>query len=241
MVPCLLIQNQALVKTVRFKNPKYVGDPVNAVKIFNEKEVDELVLLDITATFEKRKPNFNLIAHIASEAFMPLGYGGGVQDVSDMKQLFSLGIEKIVINSYAVENPSFIKQASQLFGSQSIVVSIDVRKSIFGKYRVFTHNGSKNTRLEPVSFAQKIEKMGAGEILLTSIDRDGTMQGYDLDLIKSVSQSVNIPVIVCGGAGKKEDFAKAITAGASAVAAGSMFVFCGKHRAVLISYCEVSE
>ena len=240
VIPCLLLKNQGLVKTVKFKDPKYVGDPINAVKIFNEKEVDELLFLDITATVENRKPNFPIISDIASECFMPFGYGGGVKDLNDMKELFNLGVEKVIINSYAVENPEFIKKAADLFGSQSVVVSIDVKNTLLGKYEVFTYSGKKNTKLEPVNFAREMQEMGAGEIFLNSIDRDGTMQGYDIELIKLVSQSVTVPVVACGGAGKIEDFAEAVKkGGASAVAAGSMFVFHGKHRAVLINYPSV--
>jgi len=242
VIPCLLLKNKGLVKTVKFKDPKYVGDPINAVKIFNDKEVDELIFLDINATIENRKPNFKLISDIASECFMPFSYGGGIRDLSDAKKLFNIGIEKIIINSYAYENTSFIKEASELFGSQSIVISIDVRKNLFGKYEVFTHSGTKNTKLDPVLFAKKVECMGAGEICLNSIDRDGTMKGYDIELIKQVSESVSIPIIASGGCGKIEDFKDAvINGGASGVAAGSIFVFHGKHKAVLISYPSTHE
>lgn len=242
VIPCLLLKNNGLVKTVKFKDPKYVGDPINAVKIFNEKEVDELIFLDITATIEKKKPNFKVISDIASECFMPFGYGGGIRDLNDVRELFNLGIEKVIINSYAFEKPLFIKEASTIFGAQSIIVSIDVKKNLFGKYEVLTHSGQKNTKLDPVKFAKQMEDMGAGELFLNSIDRDGTMQGYDFELIKKVSESVNIPVIACGGAGKLQDFDDAVKrGGASGVAAGSMFVFYGKHRAVLISYPSIRE
>jgi cyclase len=234
--------NLGLVKTVKFKNPKYVGDPINAVKIFNEKEVDELIFLDITATTEKRKPNFRLINDIASECFMPFGYGGGISDLNDMRELFNLGVEKVIINTYAVENPSFVKSAAERFGSQSIVVSIDVKKNLFGKYQVYTHGGKKVTKLDPATFAVRMEEIGAGEIILTSINRDGTMEGYDIGLIKKVSQSLNIPVVASGGAGTIQDFANAVKqGGAAAVAAGSLFVFLGKHRAVLINYPKQTE
>lgn len=242
VIPCLLLKNNGLVKTVQFKDPKYVGDPINAVKIFNEKEVDELIFLDITATIENRKPNFKVISDIASECFMPFGYGGGIRNLDDIKKLFNLGVEKVVINSYAFENPQFIKDASEIFGSQSIIVSIDVKKSLFGKYEVFTQSGKKNIKLDPVKYAMLMENMGAGELFLNSIDRDGTMQGYDIELIKKVSESIKIPVIACGGVSKIEDFGEAVKkGGASGVAAGSMFVFYGKHRAVLISYPSIHE
>lgn len=242
VIPCLLLKNQGLVKTVKFRDQKYVGDPINAVKIFNDKEVDELVFLDITATAENRRPNFGLIADIASECFMPFGYGGGVRELDDMNELFNLGVEKVIINSYVLREPSFIRRAADIFGSQSVVVSIDVKKNLFGKYEVYEHSSKKNTKLDPVQFARNMESAGAGEIFLTSVDQDGTMQGYDIALIKKVSDAMSIPVIACGGAGSLEDFERAIKeGGASAVAAGSMFVFHGKHRAVLITYPGLEE
>jgi len=242
VIPCLLLKNQGLVKTVKFKNPTYLGDPINVVKIFNDKEVDELVLLDITATIERRKPNFKLIAQIASECFMPLGYGGGIRFLDDIRQLLTIGLEKVIINSFAVENPSFIEAAADEVGSQSIVVSIDVNKSQQGKREVVLYNGTRGTGLDPVGFAREIAVIGAGEILLNSVERDGTMQGYDIDLITQVSQAVNIPVVACGGAGSIRDLVDAVKrGGASAAAAGSLFVFQGRHRAVLISYPSPKE
>lgn len=238
----MLLKNEGLVKTVRFKNPKYVGDPLNAVKIFNEKEVDELIFLDISATTENRKPPVKLISQIATECFMPFCYGGGVRSVEDIAELFKLGVEKVAINTQAVENPSLIKRASDLFGSQSIVVSIDVKKNLFGKYRVFTHGGKRDSKLDPVEFAVQMQETGAGELLVNSIDRDGTMVGYDLTLIKKVSEAVTVPVIACGGAGNLDDLADAVKkGGASAVSAGSMFVFQGQYRAVLITYPPINE
>jgi len=242
IIPGLLLRNQGLVKTVGFKDPKYVGDPINAIKIFNDKEVDELIFFDTTATVDGRKPNFKLIADIAGECFMPFGYGGGIRDLDDIKTLFSIGAEKVVINSYAIENPEFIKKASVHFGSQSIIISIDVRRNIFGKYSVYAQGGKIATKYDPVQFSKIMEEMGAGEIILTSIDRDGTMAGFDIDLIKKVTSVLNIPVVASGGAGKIQDFIDAIQkGGASAVCAGSMFVFQGKHRAVLISYPSIDE
>lgn len=237
IIPCLLLKNTGLIKTVRFKNPKYLGDPLNIVRIFNDKEVDEIVLLDTTATIENRPPLFESISKIAGECFMPLCYGGGVRSLDDIKTLFNLGIEKVAVNSFAVEDPLFITKASEMFGNQSIVVSIDVKKNPLGKYKVFTHGGKKPAGLSPVEFAMEMEKNGAGELLLTSIDLDGTMEGYDLKLIESVSSAVSIPVIACGGAGSIQHLKDAITVGkASAAAAGSLFVFHGPHRAVLINY-----
>ncbi|MCH8741624.1 imidazole glycerol phosphate synthase subunit HisF [Patescibacteria group bacterium] len=241
VIPCLLLKDLGLVKTVKFTDPKYVGDPINAVKIFNDKEVDELIFLDIISTNKKRKPSFELLSRIASEAFMPFSYGGGLRSIEDVKRIMEIGVEKVVINTYAFENPEFIKEIADMFGSQSVVVSIDVKKNKENNYEVFVHSGQLGTKINPVDFAIKMEKIGAGEIFLNSIDRDGTMEGFDLELIKNVSSSVNIPVIVSGGAGKIEDFAKAVESGASAVAAGSFFVFVGPYRAVLINYPDKKE
>lgn len=236
IIPVLLLQNDGLVKSLRFKNYKYVGDPINAVRIFNDKEVDEIVLLDISATKEKRPPSIHRIKDIASEAFMPLGYGGGITKIDEIKELITAGVEKVVLNTSAVTTRSLIPEAAKWVGSQSIVVSIDVKKNWLGKYKIYTHNGTKNTDLDPVSFAKQVEDAGAGELFLNSIDRDGTFEGYDLDLIKQVSSRVNIPVVAIGGAGSLQDFKLAIDHGASAAAAGSFFVFQRPHRAVLISY-----
>jgi imidazole glycerol-phosphate synthase subunit HisF len=242
VIPCLLLHNGGLVKTVNFKDPRYLGDPINIVKIFNEKEVDELVFLDITATVEGKRPPFKLLEKVAGEAFMPLGYGGGIRDMDDVKAILSLGIEKVVINTRAVRDPAFIGDVANFAGNQSTVVSIDVKKSFFGKYDVRTHRGTKATGLDPVEFAVKMEKEGAGELILCSIDREGTMKGYDIDLISRVTAAVNIPVVACGGSRTAQDLGVAIKkGGASAAGAGSMFVFQGPHRAVLISYPEYSE
>ncbi len=242
VIPVLLLKGCGLYKTLRFQDPIYLGDPINVVKIFNDKGVDELLFLDIAATNEKRPPNYSLIEEIATECFMPLGYGGGVRSIEDMEELFRCGVEKISINTTAVECLDLISEAAQHFGSQAVIVSIDVKKTKVDQYQVYTHAGKKNTGLEPVEFAQRVQNLGAGELLLNSIDRDGTMQGYDLDLIRNVSQVVSIPVIACGGAGSIEDLARVVKeGGASAAAAGSLFVFQGKHRAVLISYPEQEE
>lgn len=237
VIPVLLLNGRGLVKTKRFSNPNYLGDPINIVKIFNEKEVDELVLLDITATVEGRGPPFELLEEIASECFMPVSYGGGIRGEEDVRRVLGLGIEKAVINSHGAEDPRLIERVSAVFGSQSVVVSIDAKKQKTGAYEVFTHGGRKATNVDPVTYAREVELRGAGELLINSIDRDGTMQGYDISLIRMVSTSVGIPVIACGGAGKKEDFVEAVNEGcATAVAAGSLFVYHGKHRAVLINY-----
>jgi imidazole glycerol-phosphate synthase subunit HisF len=237
VIPCLLLQNRGLVKTVRFKDPVYVGDPINAVKIFNDKEVDELIFLDITASAEKRRPAFDYLKDVASESFMPFGYGGGIRSVDDIKTILGSGIEKVSINAYALENPNFIREAADRFGSQSIVVSIDVKKNLLDRYEIYAARGQKRTRLDPVKFAAEAAGLGAGEILLNSIDRDGRMNGYDLELIRRVSSEVDVPVIACGGAGSVQDLVDAVKkGGASASAAGSLFVFHGRHRAVLINY-----
>lgn len=242
VIPCLLLLDKGLVKTRRFKDPVYVGDPINAVKIFNEKEVDELVFLDIGASVAGTKPPFDVIAGIASECFMPFSYGGGITDIDDVKRLFGLGVEKVIVNSRAAQDPGLIEQAAAIFGSQSVIVSIDVRKTMLGNYEVYTRSGRTGTGRDPVSYAKAAEAAGAGEVLLTSIDRDGTMGGYDLKLTKNVSSALSVPVIACGGAGTLAHFAEAVRdGGASAVAAGSMFVFHGRHRAVLINYPRRDE
>jgi len=242
VIPTLLLKNNGLVKTIKFKNPVYIGDPINAVKIFNDKEVDELILLDITATNENREPNYDKIGEIVSEAFMPIGYGGGINNLTQIEKLFRLGIEKVILNSALHSNPDLTNQASKIFGSQSIVAAIDVKKDLLGKYRVYTNAGTKKEKSDLVSFVKQIKEVGAGEIFINSIDSDGTLSGYDINLIKIVSANVNLPVVASGGAGSLEDFAKAIKeGGASAVAAGAMFVFQGVHRAVLISYPDYEE
>jgi imidazole glycerol-phosphate synthase subunit HisF len=237
VIPCLLLRNSGLVKTIVFKAPKYLGDPINTVKIFNDKEVDELIFLDITAAAEKREPPFKLLEQVATEAFMPLGYGGNVRTLEDVRTILGVGVEKVIINTQAIENPGFLTQAAEFAGSSSVVASIDVKRSLWGSYRVWSHVSRKSIDKDPVQFAKEMADRGAGEIMLNSVDRDGTMKGYDLDLVKQVTSAVNIPVVACGGASSVEDLGKVINeAGASAAAAGSMFVFHGPHRAVLISY-----
>ncbi len=200
-MPCLLLQHSKLVKTVKFKDPNYIGDPCNAVRIYNEKEVDELIFLDIVATREGSPPQLKTIFEIATECFMPFTYGGGVRSLDDIANLLRIGVEKVAINSYAVEDPSFIKKAADQFGSQAIVVSIDAKKKSGELYELVTHGGTRTSSIDPVAHARKMEELGAGEVLLTSVDRDGTMDGYDLDLIGRVSDAVNVPIIACGGAG----------------------------------------
>lgn len=241
IIPSLLIHKGGLYKSVRFKDYKYVGDPINAVRIFNEKEVDEIAIVDIDASREGRPPNFSQVEEIVSEAFMPVAYGGGISKVEEIKKIFFLGVEKVIINSSLHGNPGLVTEAAKLFGSQSIVASIDVKKTFLNGYRVFVNNGKTEMKLSPVLFAKYVESMGVGEILLNSIDRDGTYKGYDHELISTVAASVNIPVIAAGGAGSLEDFVVAGKHGASAVSAGSMFVFKRPHQAVLISYPSQEE
>jgi cyclase len=242
VIPALLLKGQGLVKTVKFKEPKYLGDPINIVRIFNDKEVDELVLLDITATPEKRGPQFDLLKNIASEAFIPLAYGGGIRSMDDVRKLLSLGIEKLIMNTSAVETPSLVREVADHAGSQAAVVSMDVKKGLLGKYEVLAHCGQKKTGLDPVKHAVEMERMGVGEILINSIDRDGTMQGYDLELVRKVADAVRVPVVACGGAGNLTHVSEVIKQGhASAAAAGSIFVFQGPLRGVLISYPTPKE
>lgn len=242
VMPCLLLRNSGLVKTIKFSNPTYVGDPINAVRIFNEKEVDELVVLDITATVEGREPSFGVLADLAGECFMPLAYGGGIRRMDQIERVIRLGAEKVCINTAAVENPGLIREAADAFGNQSIVVSIDAKRRFRGKYKVYARGGRRGTNLDAVDFARQVEDCGAGEIFLTSIDRDGTMKGYDLELVRRVVDAVRIPVIACGGAASLDDLAVVVKqARASAAAAGSLLVFHGKHRAVLISFPSPAE
>lgn len=237
VIPCLLLRGEGLVKTTRFKDPRYIGDPINAIRIFNDKEVDELILLDITASKDNRGPAFSVIEEVASECFMPLAYGGGIRTVEEARRILKLGVEKVVFNMTAWREPTVLRDASREFGAQAVVASIDVRRKLFGRYEVYTDGGSRATGVDPVEFAQRMEAAGAGEIFLTSIDRDGTMKGYELGLLAMVTTAVSIPVIASGGAGSVSDFGAAIReGGAAAVAAGAMFVFHGPHRAVLITY-----
>ncbi len=237
IIPCLLLRGRGLYKTVKFKDPTYVGDPVNAVKIFNEKEVDELILLDITATAQQRGPDFELIEDIASECFMPLSYGGGVTSLEQMRQLYRLGVEKISLNSAAYTDRQLVQQACATFGSSSVTASIDVRKTFLGKYEVWINGGKTNTKEDPIRYAQALSQAGVGEILVNSIDRDGTMAGYDLAFLEKLASSVDTPIIACGGAGSLAHMREAVDrAHIPALAAGSLFVFHGRHRAVLINY-----
>ena len=242
IIPCLLVKNKGLVKTINFTAPKYVGDPINAVKIFNEKEVDELIFLDIDATKNEKEPSFDLIRNIAGECFMPFAYGGGIKSLEQIEMMIKSGAEKIIINTRAFLQRNFIKEAADRFGSSTIVVSIDVKKGLFEKSTVYIKGGTLNTGKNPVDYAREMEDLGAGEIMINSIDRDGLMEGYNIELIKGISEAVKIPVIACGGAGKLSDLSSVTKiANASAAAAGSMFVYHGSRNAVLINYPDIKE
>lgn len=237
IIPALLLKGQGLYKGEKFKNHKYIGDPINAVKIFNEKEVDELCFLDITATNENKEPNYKVISEIASECFMPLSYGGGINKFEQAQKLFNIGIEKIVISSSAHTNPNLITELSKHYGAQSIVICIDIKKNLFGKYEVYINSGTKNTKKNPIDFALEMQKLGAGEIILNSIDKDGTLTGFDIDIVNKIASKLEIPLVALGGGANLKDIKNVVETGkASAVAAGSMFVFQGKHKAVLITY-----
>lgn len=237
VIPTLLLKGEGLVKTVKFKDPHYVGDPRNAIRIFNEKEVDELVFLDIMASKENRGPNFKMLQEIASECFMPVGYGGGIRTVEAARKIFNIGIEKVILNTAALETPELVSAVADISGSQSVVVSIDVKKSWKGAYRVYAHSRKKKLKRDVLEYAQEMEEKGAGEIIINSVDRDGTYEGYDLALVSEVSRHVNIPVIASGGASSLQNLKEAVLeAGASAVTAGSLFIYHGVNKAVLINY-----
>ena len=238
ITPCLLIKDHGLVKTRQFKEPKYVGDPINAVRIFNEKEVDEIMVVDIDASVQQCEPDYTLIKNLAAECRMPLCYGGGVKSVNQVERIIALGVEKVAISSAALEDPQLINSSSKVVGNQSIVVVLDVmRDPKTGKWEIFTHNATRATKRDPVDTAKQMEQLGAGEIILNSINRDGMMNGYDLELVQSVRKSVGVPMTVLGGAGSLKDIQALFASfGILGAAAGSLFVFKGVYRAVLINY-----
>ena len=238
IIPCLLVHNKGLVKTVKFKDSKYVGDPINAVKIFNEKEVDELMVLDIDATRENRVPNMEMIKNLADECRMPFCYGGGITTVEQARKIISLGAEKVAISNSALNNIELCQEIGSIIGNQSVVVVIDVKKKqLFGGYDIYTHNGTKKSKWKLNDFVEKLEEIGIGEIVFNSIDNDGTMQGYDIALIENMRKRCSMPITVLGGAGTIDDIKKLISKfKIIGAAAGSLFVFKGKYRAVLISY-----
>lgn len=241
IIPCLLLHEGGLVKTVGFREPNYLGDPINAVRIFNEKGVDELCVLDIDATKEGRGPDIELLREIASEAFMPLSVGGGITSLPQMESLFRAGFEKMIINSAFFDTPQLIGDAAKRFGSQSIVVSLDFKEDFLHRRRCYTHAGAKAAAGTPAELAVRAQELGAGELLINSINRDGTMQGYDLPLISAVSGAVGIPVVACGGAANEADLKSALESGAHAASAGSMFVYYGRKKAVLINFPDENQ
>ena len=238
IIPTLLCDNDELVKTQKFKNPKYIWDPINAVKIFNEKEVDELIFIDISASKQSKQPNFDLINEIASECFMPLSYGGGINDLNQMEKVLSCGVEKIIINNSLHDNSNLISEAEKIFGSQFLVASIDVKKNIFGKYCIYDYLNKKVISKNILEYINLISSLGFGEIYLNNIDHDGVRNGYDIELISSIVSYTSLPVIACGGLKDFDDLKSAYDVGCSAASGGSYFIFQGKHRAVLISYAD---
>lgn len=242
IIPVLLKNNDGLVKTVKFKDPKYVGDPINAVRIFNEKEVDELIILDISATVNNSEIDYKSIKMWADECRMPLCYGGGIKNADQAEKIFSLGVEKVAVSSSAVENPKIIQEIGKRVGNQSVVAVIDVKKSYFGEYQIVSHNATKKSNIKLIPFIQSIEDFGVGEIVINSVDRDGTFNGYDLNLIQKVRENSNVPLTVIGGASNLDDIKKLVTKfRIIGAAAGSLFVFKGKYRAVLINYPNIND
>lgn len=242
IIPVLLLKNLALVKSFQFKNHKYIGDPINAVRIFNDLKADELVFLDIEASKNNRLISLDFVKNVGEEANMPFAVGGGIRSIEDIRAVINAGAEKAVINTYAAQNPDFIREASEFFGSSTVVVCIDVKKKLFRGERTWIVSGEKSTAYTPLEFAKLVEKNGAGEIIIQSIEKDGTMDGYDIDLIKSISNSVSVPVVALGGAGRKKDLISAYQKGhANGLAAGSLFVYQGTKRGVLINYPDKNE
>lgn len=236
-IPVLLIKNRQLYKTVNFNREiKYIGDPINALRIFNEKQVDEICILDIDASKSNSEPDFDFIQDLASECFMPMGYGGGIKNISTIEKLFRLGVEKIILNSVLLSNMSLITEAANIFGSQSIVASVDVKKNFFGNHQIYSHVTNKTEKIKFEEYIIKIQESGAGELIINSVDKDGMMMGYDEGLIEKVSSLLTIPVVALGGAGSVQDLDTVISKGAHAAAAGSIFIYKGPHKAVLINY-----
>ena len=237
IIPVLLLKGKGLVKSVKFKETTYIGDPINAVRIFNEKEVDEIVIIDIEASKKKLEPNIEFLNQIATEAFVPMAYGGGITTIKQAKDIMFAGFEKVILNNIIYTKPDFIKTLSEYIGSSSVVVSIDVKKNLWGKYKVYSHVESKTLDIDPFEYMIKMQELGAGEILINSVERDGVMQGYDTSLLSQAMKSVTIPIIGCGGASSFSDFESVFNeTSIPALAAGSVFVFHGKHKAVLITY-----
>jgi cyclase len=241
VIPCLLLNDSKLVKTTSFKNPKYVGDPINAIKIFNAKEVDEIMVIDISATKKGKDPNYKLIEEFASECFMPLCYGGGVKTFNQAKQIFSLGVEKICINSSLIDNINLIKEITDHFGSQSIVASVDVKKNWLNQYKLYSHKINSTLDSDWIELIKKSIESGAGEVLLNAVHCDGLMKGPDLNIIRKISEYISVPLIYIGGISSLNDIKEAVKSGSSAVGAGAFFVYHGPHRAVLITYPQYNK
>jgi len=242
VIPVLLLKDKGLIKTVKFGAPRYIGDPINSVRIFNEKEVDELAFLDIAATPNHREPDFETLDDIAGEAFMPMACGGGITSLAQIRRILSMGFEKVILNTVTFDNPDVVREAVAVYGSQAVVACVDLKRKVFGGYDLYTRSATRRRSVSLADHLANLLSYGIGEILVNSIDRDGTQAGYDIDAIQAVTSKVTVPVIACGGAGSIDDFVAAVNqGGASAVAAGSLFVFKGKHRAVLINYPERSE
>jgi cyclase len=241
VIPCLLLKDGGLVKTVRFKRPVYIGDPINTVRIFNELEVDELAFLDIGASLEGRSPDLGMLQQIADECFMPLSYGGGIRDVATGERILQIGFEKLILNSAVLENPQLISDLARRFGSQAIIVSIDVTRDLLGRYRIVSHSATRTHGKTPVDWAREVERLGAGELLLTAVHREGTWQGFDVALTAQVTQAVGVPVIANGGAGSVADIGEVVAAGgASAVALGSLVVYQSRGMGVLVNFPDKS-
>lgn len=237
IIPCLLLFEGGLVKTTKFNSPKYVGDPINVVRIFNEKEVDELIFIDIEASKNKRAPNISVIKELASECFMPFAYGGGITNIDQIRSILRVGVEKVILNQAVLSNPSFVTEACKYFGSSTIVGAIDVKRDFWGKLWVYDHVKKKITNHDPVAYSKKLEMLGVGEIFINDVDRDGTFKGLDIESIANINRSISTPLIACGGASDLNDIKNLIMeANVSGVAAGSLFVYQGPHRAVLVSY-----
>lgn len=242
VIPVLLLKNLGLVKSIKFKDYRYIGDPINAVKIFNDKKADELVFLDIDASKKNKLISLDFVHKVGDEANMPFAVGGGIRTIQDIRSILENGAEKVIINTAAFENPEFIKEAVDAFGSSTIVICLDVKRDYWGKYKLVYKQGSKKSKEDVITFAKKMEEYGAGEIVIQSVDRDGTYQGYDFDLVKSISESISMPIIALGGAKDLSDFSNAVNYSyASAVAAGSIFVYHGPRKAVLINYPSQEE